>query len=34
MRVKKGFPVIYDPGAWQAYTMSSWYRVVVECLMA
>jgi hypothetical protein len=33
MRVKKDFPPVYDPGAWQAYTTSSWYRVVVECLM-
>jgi len=33
MRVKKDFPPVYDPGAWQAYTTSSWYRVVVECLL-
>jgi hypothetical protein len=33
MRVKKAFPVVYDSGAWQAYTASSWYRVVVECLL-
>jgi hypothetical protein len=33
MRVKKDFPVVYDAGAWQAYTMSSWYRVVVESLL-
>jgi hypothetical protein len=33
MRVWKDHPVVYDPGAWQAYTISSWYRVVVECLL-
>lgn len=33
MRVKKSFPVVYDPGAWQAYTTSSWYQTIAESLV-
>jgi hypothetical protein len=33
MRTTKPFPVAYDPGSWQAYTASSWYRAVVESLL-
>jgi hypothetical protein len=33
MRVRKDFPVIYDEGSWYGYSTSSWYRVVIECLL-
>ena len=32
-RVCKDAPVIYDQGSWYGYSSSSWYRVVVECLL-